>query len=163
MAKLLVTLMIPAELQVLLFEMLSKMTASAEPGAVQTQIQEVGEGGKAQRRARRTVEAVPEAPTDAPAEAVPQDAWMRAVTPSPAAVHAEPVARNKVVYRVIDPSIQFNGQMEAVKCFLIAAGPQSAKQVQERLSLKQKSTESVLHQLRVAGCVQSEEAENGHV
>ena len=87
---------------------------------------------------------------------VPQDAWIRALPPSPVQVQVE-TPRNKVVYRVIDPSIQFNGQMEAVKCFLIAAGPQSAKQVQERLSLKQKSTESVLHQLRVAGCVQSEE------
>lgn len=155
MARLIVTLAIPAELQVLLFEMLGKITASAEPGAVHTRIEEVVEGAKRPyRRARRSVEAEPEA--EAPAEMVPQDAWIRALPPSPVQVQVE-TPRNKVVYRVIDPSIQFNGQMEAVKCFLIAAGPQSAKQVQERLSLKQKSTESVLHQLRVAGCVQSEE------
>ena len=156
MAKLLVSLVIPVELQVLLFEMLGKITASAEPGAVQTQIEEVVEGDRGNRRSRRTVTAEPEA--EAPAEAVPQDAWMRALPPSPVPVQVEAPPRNKVVYRVVDPSVQFNGQMEAVKCFLITAGPQSAKQVQERLSLKQKSTESVLHQLRVAGCIASESA-----
>ncbi len=147
-------IVLPDSLSVELLDLL-KQLASTE--GVEVSI--VQEEPKRRGRKPRTMEPeVPEAQSAEPQEAIP-DAWRQhlpAGTRTVEAIQPEP-ERNKVVYRVVDPTKQFNGQPEQIKCFLLASGPQSAKSIEKRLVMKQKAVESALWQLRDAGCVTSEQ------
>lgn len=106
---------------------------------------------------------IDEVPIAAPA---PQEApeWLTAITgittfPTvPTAASKAPTrSRESKQYKVVDPTIQLNGVPEQVKCFLLAQGTATARTVEERLRLKQKSVQSALHLLRVRGVVVSED------
>lgn len=106
------------------------------------------------RTKRRTIQAeAAQVPTQQEPIAA---AWMTQLPAGTATAAEVPVERHKVVYKVVDPSKQFNGQPEVIKCFLMTSGPQSAKAIQDRLIMKQKAVESALWHLRDAGCVESE-------
>lgn len=63
----------------------------------------------------------------------------------------------RVEYRVINKRLKINGAVpDKIRLFLLANGPQTAKVIQHKLKLGQKSTESALHMLRTSGIVRSQ-------